>query len=957
MANRHAHQKGYLLLSVIFVFFAIGMTVLLSHAAMILSSNNRQFTTTQATIGKINDSLVNFVTINKRLPCPAQPNIPASDTRAGFPDADSNYSANTPPEKCLYPNGIVPWAALGLSIEDITDAWGRLISYRVYDGKYGFHQFGGASALNCDTNNETTLETPPSVTGLCAPNYDTTAFSFISHSPNPTYQKGLVVNDFGRVLNDVAFILISHGPSGLGGFHSGGAQLPMPEEGASDYPNTQVSPTIFVKQAYSDTAISSGAPNHFDDVVGYVRIGDLLMLAKQSARDWPETPMPGFATPEATENLTSPSTDPLKPHFMTSGAAGSGQEFTKRVIAANTGSVTELGFGQATGSYAGCLWWPVRLALTNGSERRLLVAYMEFAAVDDPLETFPGFTMGFLSGSSASGPPTNSTCGTSIALKTKASAESGQSNVVVGSTTGLQIGMNVLGAGIDPASRVAGISGNTVTLDKNTVGLVSGDLEFSDSIRIGRDLGWAGGTLATNYPNRFAIEFDANSDTGYVGPPVVPSAEDPVQPHLAIDYDGVVHGFSAESCVTTGNGSGCNGEITGFPSISKTVTGIAGGSTVSITDISGSSGVILGMSVSGSGIASGVTVTDVTDNVVTLSSQNIATFSGTLTFAALSTTSIMQNDLTKFHGIRTEIYPDDCMQKIGSTGLAGSLTISIADPTQIASGMSVYGQGIANGATVSGITGTTITLTKKNTGTVSGKLIFAGISSPVTSATGISGQNTVLVSAPAGITLGMKVSGSGIGSGVTVTEFAGSTITLSASNISSVSGDLAINSSTTTATGATGQNSIAVADTSEIAVGMIVSGTGIGSGVTVVSLAGEVITLSAENIGTVSGTIRFSTPAPSVQTLVKAWILSNSACIGSPITCAAFQNINAKFTKDVSFIPQGMYAVSCTPSVLPTSVFDSLYFGITTANKSTSGSLGNNVLFRNLFVTNSAVLP
>lgn len=61
----------------------------------------------------------------------------------------------------------------------------------------------------------------------------------------------------------------------------------------------------------------------------------------------------------------------------------------------------------------------------------------------------------------------------------------------------------------------------------------------------------------------------------------------------------------------------------------------------------------------------------------------------------------------------------------------------------------------------------------------------------------------------------------------------------------------------TTATGTAGQATITVASASEIVVGMYVSGTGIASGALVESINGTTITLSAQNTGTVSGTVNF----------------------------------------------------------------------------------------------------
>ena len=61
-----------------------------------------------------------------------------------------------------------------------------------------------------------------------------------------------------------------------------------------------------------------------------------------------------------------------------------------------------------------------------------------------------------------------------------------------------------------------------------------------------------------------------------------------------------------------------------------------------------------------------------------------------------------------------------------ATGSLSGLTIIVSSSTGIEVGQAVSGTGIALGATVTEISGTTITLDTTNTGTVSGTVIFQG---------------------------------------------------------------------------------------------------------------------------------------------------------------------------------------------------------------------------------------
>ena len=61
-----------------------------------------------------------------------------------------------------------------------------------------------------------------------------------------------------------------------------------------------------------------------------------------------------------------------------------------------------------------------------------------------------------------------------------------------------------------------------------------------------------------------------------------------------------------------------------------------------------------------------------------------------------------------------------------ATGTSGEITIVVASATGIAAGQQVTGTGIATNTLVRSVSGTTVTLTVANTGTVSGTVVFQG---------------------------------------------------------------------------------------------------------------------------------------------------------------------------------------------------------------------------------------
>ena len=151
-------------------------------------------------------ALQQFVALNKRLPCPADPAADAG-TEAG------SVTAGT----CTYPTGAVPWATLGLRRDDAIDNWGSKISYRVYTGTSGsFTQADGLNMYNCDTVEPAGWaagRTPitGSAGGLCRATKNTLDTEFLAG-------KGLSITTYGTAVADAAYVLISHGPSGGGAY-------------------------------------------------------------------------------------------------------------------------------------------------------------------------------------------------------------------------------------------------------------------------------------------------------------------------------------------------------------------------------------------------------------------------------------------------------------------------------------------------------------------------------------------------------------------------------------------------------------------------------------------------------------------------------------------------------------------------------------------------------------------
>ena len=276
-------ERGASLLFVAVVLIAVAGASLAFLALTRTSSGLERSSETASHLARIATALEQFASASERLPCPANPVLDAGDAE---PDAAS--------AACTFAtSGTVPWRTLGLRREDAFDAWGWKISYRVYQGATGLTQAGGASMVHCDK-----VEPAPagaSAAGLCLATHDTTEAQFLGG-------KGLALNDFGTPVTDAAYVLVSHGPSGLGAYTAFGTQKPPLPASADEASNLGGGP--FVAKA-PVTTLSPEDVAHFDDVLAYRRLAEFVRRANLSARDWPEA---GAAYANITLNAPTVST-------------------------------------------------------------------------------------------------------------------------------------------------------------------------------------------------------------------------------------------------------------------------------------------------------------------------------------------------------------------------------------------------------------------------------------------------------------------------------------------------------------------------------------------------------------------------------------------------------------------------------------------------------------------------
>jgi type II secretory pathway pseudopilin PulG len=214
----------------------------------------------------------------QRLPCPANP---AVDDGVELPVV--------PTGTCTHADGTIPWRTIGMRRDDAIDPWGRKLTYRVYTGNKGsLTQPGGINMVECDVD-EPSAGAVSNATGLCIPN----ANPLLRNSSEARFLqgKGMSLDDNG-VPRTVAYVIVSHGATGLGGITASGVRLmPLP-------PSNVGASGPFVVKPFSDVETKADANSHFDDYVAYRTIPDLVKRLGLQARPWPE------ADPTVTTALT-----------------------------------------------------------------------------------------------------------------------------------------------------------------------------------------------------------------------------------------------------------------------------------------------------------------------------------------------------------------------------------------------------------------------------------------------------------------------------------------------------------------------------------------------------------------------------------------------------------------------------------------------------------------------------
>lgn len=263
------------------------VTLIAGYALSRLTASREDRDTSRSRLEAAMTAIDAFAAQTQRLPCPALPTATAVNEE-GLEVRNGNG--------CTHGEGVLPWQTLGLPKDAGYDGWGRRLSYRVHFGtQAGFAttsltQDRGASVVPCDTWPITGSSLDAN--GLCNADRDTDPATYLALNRLRLTEKRNVTN-VASVRNDMAYVVLSHGATGFGGYTVSGARLEMPKN--DELENTRNTASGFFIRPFSDVETKANANDHFDDLVGHRTIGDLIKRANLTARDWPETTVPADA--------------------------------------------------------------------------------------------------------------------------------------------------------------------------------------------------------------------------------------------------------------------------------------------------------------------------------------------------------------------------------------------------------------------------------------------------------------------------------------------------------------------------------------------------------------------------------------------------------------------------------------------------------------------------------------
>lgn len=219
---------------------------------------------TKRNMEAISEAIERFYITNQRLPCPAIPTLNSNSAPQSASNTDTTtlrawddegFYWNNGTYTCPASLGSVPTRALGLPSAQMLDGWGRRLLYHVNPSLCN----STACTISSYQGGTTTLSQSSSQTMIVQ-----------TASSNGT-----------SLTNNAAYVLLSFGANGLGGYLPSGSQVATTGSDADEAENNDndsTAPISYVKHSYTPSS-----DNYYDDLASFSTTGQITSLAQAQA--------------------------------------------------------------------------------------------------------------------------------------------------------------------------------------------------------------------------------------------------------------------------------------------------------------------------------------------------------------------------------------------------------------------------------------------------------------------------------------------------------------------------------------------------------------------------------------------------------------------------------------------------------------------------------------------------